>query len=155
LVQVAAAQCDSVPEDFVLEDVQDYVNEEVRAFQVISCLLFNSADLDTETFEKAMAYSIIWIGGTPNYKVQVKTDIAEFIKEEPELLYPYILALTLALRDFPSSTFEELESEAINYLFLHYTENGSYLKSKSLEKMYRKYKKGKLKSYLISLRKKR
>lgn len=148
----SASQCETAPSEYVLEQGEDYLETEVSTFSLIECLLFNSAEYSKDEFEEGIAYSIIWIGGTPSYKVEVNTDIAEFLKEEPQLLYPYILSLALAQKNFEGALQIELESEAIAYLYQHFKAKSGYAKSKSLEKMNKKYQKGKLITYLESLR---
>jgi len=149
---LSASQCGSAPDEYTLEKPEDYSEEESDAMEVIDCLLFHPSEFSKEEFDKGIAYAIIWIGGTPDYKVEVETDILTFLEEDPNLLYPYILALTMANHEFGSSPQLELETEAIHYLYKHYAAKTGYAKCKSLEKMQKKYQKGKLKDFLEELR---
>ena len=152
LALLSASQCGTLSDEYVLEKAEDYTAQESQAFDIINCLLFEAETFDKKEFDKGMAYAIIWIGGTPDYKVEVETDILTFLEEEPDLLYPYILALTLAQKEKKGTSQLELETEAVNYLYKHYSISQGYSKCKSLERMHKKYQKGKLTGFLESLR---
>jgi len=149
------SQCVNLPDEYVLVDAEDYKRLEYITFKTMNCLIHEPTSFSDDEAAAATAFSIIWLSGTPDYTVNVETDNAWFLEDNSDLFYPYVLCLALVEKDFPNYTQIQKESEAL-FMLSQYEENcKGKVECKSLKKIAKLYKRGKLELQLEKSRSKK
>lgn len=138
------SQCAEPPGEFTLEHAKDYAQYNDISFKLMSCLVSHPNELSSKETEEATAFCLMWLGGTPDYKVEIDTKVALFLDDNPEYLYTYIFAMTLVQRDFSSMSVLEKEAEALFLVAQYEQKSGCKKKNKALKRIAKLYSNGQL-----------
>ncbi len=142
------AQCGAPPDEFYLVEKDDYKVHEELCFRLMNCLVLKPKELSHEKTAEAQAFCIIWLTGTPDYRVEVATKSALFLEERPEYFYTYVFAMALVEKDFPSYSALQKECEALYLLSQYEKKLYGANQLKIMKKVDKLYQKGKLESFL-------
>ncbi|MFK7755937.1 MAG: hypothetical protein AB8B53_03275 [Flavobacteriales bacterium] len=144
----AIGQCGAPPEEFYLVEKEDYKVHEELCFRLMNCLVLRPSEFTMEETGEAQAFCLIWLGGTPDYTVEVSTKSALFLDERPDYFYTYVFAMALVEKDFPQYSALQKEAEALNLLSQHEKSRFGENQLKIMKKVDKLYQKGKLESFL-------
>lgn len=91
------AQCSApnVPEELVLNEAADYAEHKALVKKSLSWLVKTPMDECVEAREELNAFVILWLSGSPELLVDVKTSCMPFIADNEDLFFTFLHGVAL------------------------------------------------------------
>lgn len=143
---VVSAQEYTVPKNVKFENKEDYAPYEPQVLETIKWLLNTSLGKEANKRTEANTFLMMWLTGTPNVSININADLLTFIKENTELLMPFMAGcVQYCLENSYSKDNIQIHKAGIEAAVAFYRKNRGYLKKDSnIEKYERLIEKGKL-----------
>ena len=139
----------TVPSEYTFVEPEDYDTYEPQIREVIDWYLWRSLAFDSEKRRDASAFFFQWLIGTPTVSVELNTNIANFLDNNPELLMPFMMGWTKYSLENDTKDKIECNIASIETVVGYYNKNKGFLKKdKNIEDYEKMMKKNKLKNYI-------
>ncbi len=145
-----AAQEFEVPKNYVLKNKADYPKYETDVLKAIDWLLQTPINSQPEKRIEVNRFLIMWLTGSPDVSIEIKSEIVSFSKLNPDLLIIFMGGWTkYALENNYSKNKVMGNMKGIETVIEFYQKNKSDLKKdKHVEKYIKMKDKGKLEEFL-------
>jgi hypothetical protein len=139
-----------VPKNYVFSNKEDYTKYEADILKSIHWLTNTPIQTQPEKRKEVNAFVMVWLTGSPNVSVEIKTEIVNFMDPNPELLMIFICGWTkysIETKDYKNKIIGN--QKGIEAVIDFYTKNRENLKKdKNVEKYIKMKDKGTLEEYI-------
>jgi hypothetical protein len=144
------AQDYQIPKNYTLNKTEDYAKYEPDVIKSFNWLMETPVNTQTDKRKEACAFLIKWISGSTVVTVDLKENIVNFTKSNPELLIIFMggwSKYALETKDFSNKVNGNMAG--IESVITYYTKNkGNLKKDKNIEKYIKMKEKGTLQDYV-------
>ncbi len=144
------AQEFEVPKNYVFSNKEDYAKYEADILKSIDWLTNTPIQTQPEKRKEVNTFVMVWLTGSPNVSVEIKTEIVNFMEPNPDLLMIFMCGWTkysIETKDYKNKIIGN--QKGIDAVIDFYTKNRENLKKdKNVEKYIKMKDKGTLEEYI-------
>lgn len=141
--------CPELPEYYEWNTASDYQASHDLVKKTLKWLCNTPLGEDILKRSQANAFVMEWLAGTPEFTVNIDTQYLPFLEEHPDLLYPFIHAVSYYKMDHPEET-KELKLYLRGYKTIANlaSQSKEYSKSPALRPLLKASKKNTIEDYV-------
>lgn len=144
-----SAQEYKIPDNVKYSKEADYTTYEPEVLKTIDWWMNTPLNVQPEKRREATDFLIMWLTGSPSVSVEIKTEIMNFAKPNPELMMAFMWGWTKYAIETKDSGKVASNIKGIEAAIDFYTKNREFLKKdKAIEKYIRMKEDGKLEEYI-------
>jgi hypothetical protein len=151
--EAQVSKCPKLPVNYHWESARDYKRDEDLAIRTLRWLVSTPLNSDLQLRGDANLFVMEWICGSPRIEINIQTEALPFYAEYPDLLFPYIHGVAYCYLSKNTDCNElQAQVEGFNTVAFMVRTDAKLSKVKSFHALLKAYKKGKMASYVESLK---